>query len=341
MPRPRLGPLRPALLLAVGVFAARGVAEEPSPLTLCLAPAADDSPVYPLREVPANHREFVVACRLRAGESFQKLTGAWTAVDVGEAAPPNSEIGRTDLPLRGSSHGHFRYSLPRDFPIGKYRFDVAADGVPWASLEFSVVPAAEPVPAAKPEELIPLSPGTTWTYAWLLEPGPAVKNLTVTGAERGEDGKFRATTSISVAERDGAVARMEWRRGGAVVGEEWWSLGAEGLAVVKAKAGETTVTHDPPLPILALPLRSAHAWTHQPKGDPARMEYRMWGPLPLPTPTGEAPGWVVWMRNAAGPRVSTIERQIVPGVGVVRESHVDVVGTALLTRIETALLPGK
>ena len=59
----------------------------------------------------------------------------------------------------------------------------------------------------------------------------------------------------------------------------------------------------------------------------------------MQTPSGEVPGWIVWMKTVSGPQVTTIERHYAPGVGVVREVHVDAVGPDLLTRIETALLP--
>mgnify|MGYP003449396423 CR=1 FL=1 len=79
-----------ALALLLAAIAAS--AEETPPLTLCLAAAADNSAVYPLKEVPATNRELVVVFKLRAGESFGKLEHVWTAVDVGDVAPANTEI---------------------------------------------------------------------------------------------------------------------------------------------------------------------------------------------------------------------------------------------------------
>lgn len=330
--------MRPRALVLLCSLALAASAEEPNPLTLCLAPAADGSPVYPLQAVPATHQEVVIAFRLRPGESFQSVSNVWTAVDVGEAAPPNIEMGRGEVRLGASTSGHFRFTLPRDFPVGKYRLDALGDGKPWASLEFTVVPGAAPAPLAKPSDLLPLEPGTAWTYSWLLEPGPAAKKLTVAGVEKGEDGRYRSTTTLSVAAKEDGLARIEMRRGDTLVSEEWWSLTEAGLSVTQARRGDRTTAYEPPLPMIALPLRSVHRWAVSPKGMPA-MECRMWGPLPVRTPAGETPGWVVWIRTASGPEVTTIERHFAPGVGVVREVHVAAVGPSLLTRVETGLLP--
>jgi len=331
-------PLALALFSLAAATAAR--AEEPPPLTLCLAPAADDSATYPLKEVAATNREFVVVFRLRPGESFGKLEHVWTAVDVGDAAPANTEIAREELALGGKTTGNLRFTLPRDLPVGKYRLDVSADGKPWASLEFPVVPAKEAMPLAKPGDLMPLASGTKWVYSWVLEPGPAIKKLTVPGAEQGADGKCRATLAITVAGEENGLAHMEMKRGDKLVSEEWWSLTDTGLVVTRVKTEGQTADYEPPLPMIALPLESASSWRYQPK-DGTAVEYRMWGPLPVKTPSGEKPGWIVWMRVPTGDEVTTIERHYAPGAGVVHEVHTRARGPILLTRLETTLQPAK
>ena len=200
---------RSLALFGLAAMATATLAEEPSPLTLCLAPAADNSAVYPLKEVPASNRELMVVFQLRAGESFGKLERVWTAVDVGDAAPANTEIAKEETALQGMTRGNLKFTLPRDLPVGKYRLDVSADGKPWASLEFPVVPAKEATPLAKPGDLMPLEPGTKWTYSWVLEPGPTIKKLNVAGAEQGADGKCRATMAVAVAGR--RRASPTWR----------------------------------------------------------------------------------------------------------------------------------
>jgi hypothetical protein len=279
--------------------------------------------------------------RLRPGETVAKIKNTWTAVSVGEAAPPNTEIARGELALGRADHAFLRYTLPQDLPLGTYRLAVTADDKPWASLEIPVVAAKEAAPLAKPSDLLPLEPGRAWTYAWSFSAGPAVKNLTVAGAEKGADGTFRATMVFSVAGVDEHGTRVELRRNGTLVSEEWWTLSEAGVAVSRMRAEGKTHVNDPPLPTIALPLRSPAKWKHEPKAGSPPIEYRMWGPHPVQTPSGEVPGWIVWMKTAGGGQVSTIERHFAPGVGVVREVHVDAAGPTFLTRLETKLLSTK
>jgi len=315
-------------------------ADEAAPLRLCLAPHADESPCYPLGAVPSTNREMIVVFRLRAGESFPKIEHVWTALDVGDVAPANTVIAKAELSLGNRTSGVLRCSMPNDLPVGKYRLDVSAEGKPWASLDIAVAPSEEAAPLPEPADLVPLEPGTTWEYSWLLEPGPKVKGLTVQGAEQDADGKFRARMTIAVAAKEDGLARMELKRNDALVSEEWWSLADTGLAVTRVRSGGETAPYDPPLPMIALPLRSPHRWSHQPKDAPPT-EYRMWGPLPVRTPVGDAKGWIVWMKTRAGPDTLTVERHFAPGVGVVREVHVTMRGQDLVTRMETGLLPAR
>ncbi len=165
--------------------------------------------------------------------------------------------------------------------------------------------------------------------------------MTVAGVEKGEDGRFRSATTFTVAGKEGDVAHIEMRRGETLASEEWWSLTAKGLHVTQQKVNDQTRPYDPPLPMIAFPLRSPHKWTYRPKDKSPQIEYRMWGALPVKTPSAEMPGWIVLMRTVSGREISTIERHYAKGVGVVREVHVDAVGPELLMRVEAELLPAK
>ncbi len=59
----------------------------------------------------------------------------------------------------------------------------------------------------------------------------------------------------------------------------------------------------------------------------------MWGPLPLKTQAGDAPGYVVLVEQGN----ATVERHFVPAVGLVREIIVVALGGDLLSRQEMAL----
>lgn len=145
-------------------------------LQLSLAVAADYSPMYPTQTFPPTTKEVTAGFNLGKDESFTKLTATWIAVDVGAAAPPNYEIATAELALQGKRKGKFTYTQPNPLPIGKYRLDVAANGKPWQSLEFSVAgPTA--VAMARPADLLPLAKGRLWTYAFVQEAGCGVQFL--------------------------------------------------------------------------------------------------------------------------------------------------------------------
>ena len=331
------------VLLACPVRCPAGpdAAPAPPPLTLCLGAHADDTAAYPLEEVPANHRVLTVVFRLKDTESYTKLTHVWIAVDVGDVAPANHEIDRADLDLKGRKRGVLRLPLPKDFPVGKYRLDVLADGKPWASLAFPVVPPKPVVPLEKPGDLLPLAVGTKWTRSFVLEAGPIVKNLTLSGGERSADGKWRATATFTVAAKEEAGARVEIRRNDVLVNEEWWRLDASGLGITRERAGGSEASYDPPVPILRLPLASPLSFTYKPTDASFERAYQMWGPLPVVGPKGSTPGWVVLYTQATPRGARTVESHFVPGIGVVRDVAVDSVAGILRTRIETTIAPAK
>lgn len=327
-----------AAALGIAGGGAPAYADEQAPLTLCLAAAADDSPVYPLKEVPANHREIAVVFHLREGEAFKTITHVWTAIEVGDAAPANTEIARGDLALQDMRHGFLHFTLPKDLPVGKYRLDVSMDGKPWSSLDFPVVAAKEAKAVEKPADLLALEPGTTWTYSFEIRPGPIVKNMTIPGAEKGADGAFRATATYTAAAKEAEGTRVEIRRGNILINEEWWALSATGLFVARERQSEQEAVYDPPVPTVPLPLAGPASWTYKAKDGSFERAYRMWGPLPVATPKGEAPGWIVLSKQSTGRGILSIERHFVPGVGVVREVQVQTAVGRLLTRMETSLL---
>jgi len=63
----------------------------------------------------------------------------------------------------------------------------------------------------------------------------------------------------------------------------------------------------------------------------------MWGPVMLKGPAGEAPGYVVLMQQPSPGIVVTVERQYVPGIGMIREVVVQARNGAMLTRWENRL----
>src|SRR3972149_6778295 len=92
-------------------------------LQLCLAGAADYSPVYPTTSFPVGSTEEVTAVvRLAKGESYRNLGATWTAVDVGKAGPPNQVIKKANIPLaRLDRASIYMRSKAGPLPPGKYR----------------------------------------------------------------------------------------------------------------------------------------------------------------------------------------------------------------------------
>ncbi len=348
----RRAPAGTRLLFAVGATAVLLVASpagsagdsppDSSNTTLCLALAPDDSAIVPMTEIPASFRGFAVACRLREGEKPATLSARWIAVAAGTTASANTVIGTASVTLGARRHAGFRFTLPRDLAVGSYRVDVVADGKPWASVEVPVVADKDVALPSSSADLLPLAPGTTWTYAFRMDVGEG-RRITLPGIEPDAAGTLRATATYKVAKRDSDGAHVEIRRGKDLVLEEWWAVDANGVSVARRRAGGDTAKFDPPQPLFPMPARGVSSSTWTPKGGAAAsaQAVRTWGPVTVAGPAGPAVGWVVLLSLPADAPSLTIERQFVPGVGMVRETIVQTVGGELATRQEVVLLPPK
>ena len=305
-------------------------------LQLCLAAASDYSPIYPTRTFPSTTTELIAVFQLGDGESYKTLTSTWIAVDVGDAAPQNYQIATGKLSLKGQKIGRFRYSQPKPLPTGKYRLDVTADGKPWQSAEFKVVPAGKGLALQNPQDLLPLTKGQIWKYRFVQEAGKGAK-ITTPGITLNADGKLRATVTLTVAGIDQAGAHIELRRNDVLVFEEWWQLGQKGLAATKRKKDNKVTVLDPPQILLPWPLESPRTWHYEPRDKSFKQRYQMWGPLPVKGPNGKVPGYVIVVQQPPqSPRV-TVERHFMPGVGILNEVIIQAIGGKMLSRQEMVL----
>lgn len=302
------------------------------PLQLGLSAAADYSPVYPTSILPSPTRRVTVVFRF--DEEHERLTGTLVAVDVGDAAPPGTEVASTALAVRGRDRGALHYTLPRPFPPGTYRLDVTADDRPWSSLEFQIAPAAE-AEAPSPAELMPLSAGSTWTYDFAQTAGGGA-TMDVPEEMVGPDGVFRATTTLSITEVDEAGGHVELRREGELQTEEWWRADETGVVSTRSREdGELTVL-DPPRPVFPRPAELPREWKYAARDGSYELQYRMWGPIPLRGPSGEAPGYLVFVQHD-GPVVTTAERHFIPGVGMTKEVIILSLRGKMMSRQEMTL----
>src|SRR3990170_4793819 len=113
-------------------------------LEICLAGAADYTPVYPTSVFPAGAtKEVTAVVRLGKGESYPTMTATWIAVEV-PGTRPNFMINKIDMDLKGKDRAAVRFNHPEGLLAGKYRLEVATGGRPWKSAEFSVTPLALP-----------------------------------------------------------------------------------------------------------------------------------------------------------------------------------------------------
>jgi len=72
-------------------------------------------------ETPVIH----VAFRVSQAQPGSRLKAVWSAVNVGTAAPPNSQLGESTVVLLGPSPGNFRFTRGAEpWPVGDYKVDL-------------------------------------------------------------------------------------------------------------------------------------------------------------------------------------------------------------------------
>jgi len=337
-------------LLVLLLLLAPSAQGQPAPaasLDLCLAAAADGSCVYPTRVFRSPTTAVVVVYQVAKGES-QPLTARLTIVDVGGAFPANAVISKQDMRPGGLGRGILTFMGP-PLPMGKYRVDVTAGGKAWKSLEFAVTAAGAAPDITRPEDLLPLATGKAWTYAWVQEagktgkvvpPGPTPgigEKVGLSGIAPDADGKSRATVTLTAASTDQAGTRIETRRAGALVFEEWWRLDERGWTVTQRKGPLGIAVLDPPQVLLPRSLTTPQEWTYEPTNKSFRQTYRMWGPFPVRGPQGETPGYVVLVEQPSPLATTTVERHFLRGVGMIREVSITAVGSEMVSHTELAL----
>lgn len=325
------------LLLLFGMAdLARAQARPGASLETCFAGAADYSPVYPTSVFPAGATTEVAAViRLGQGESYPTMTATWMAVEV-PGTRPNFVIRKIDMDLKGKDRAAVRVNHPEGLFAGKYRLELATGGRPWKSAEFRIAPLASPE-VKQPKDLLPLSPGTVWRYAFTQEFGRNVRPRLPAGMKLDADGKLRASMTKTATNTDSVGTHVENRRNNDLVEEEWWRLTDAGLVMAKIKSGGDESVFSPPHRIWPWPLKTPQEWSFEPEDKSYTQRWRMWGPVPIKGPGGETPGYVVLMEQPSPQPDLSAERHYVPGIGMVREIITQARNGAMLTRWEIVL----
>src|SRR5438132_1512806 len=109
---------------------------------------------------------------------------------------------------------------------------------------------------------------------------------------------------------------LAWARGGVPFSEEWWQLTDRGLAASQRRMDGEMVALDPPQIVLAWPVAMGRRWDYVSRDHALRQSYRIWGPVPVKGPQGEAPGYVVLVQQKGPIATTTVEREYLPGLGM-------------------------
>jgi hypothetical protein len=101
---------------------------------------ADFAPVDATTTFPVDQPVIHLVVTLKNVPSDTKVKAVWTAVDVGDAAAPNTKIDEVEQTINDSGNLDFTLSLPSTgvWPVGSYKVEVYLDGKLDTTLEFLV-----------------------------------------------------------------------------------------------------------------------------------------------------------------------------------------------------------
>jgi uncharacterized RDD family membrane protein YckC len=149
----RVGALVAALVVAIGgvaggfalkgTSAAPGTARAGASLTATLARSVTDDhqPVDPATTFSPEAPAINAAFKVTSAPAGSRLKAVWTAINVGDAAPPNTEVDESVLILTGPAPGTFRLRRgPRPWPVGDYRLDIYLNDELVVTLPYKVAP---------------------------------------------------------------------------------------------------------------------------------------------------------------------------------------------------------
>jgi hypothetical protein len=311
---------------------------------LALDGAADLSPVYPTVTIPANEHDFVVIFSY-GDQKKHLITTNFKPIDANGtfrfATQPRAEVAA----IADGSRFLMRPPLLTDLPIGRWTMTAEVDGTPVGTVEFKVVPPAPALKLSGPIELIgSLSKGSEWNYQFrfLAEPSPGLK-LTLDGIQDADaQGWLNTTLLYRIISLDPEGARREQRRGNGPPVSTWLVPTDQGIAATSSDSGDGPQPLEPAQLMALSPDGQFHrTWQWRPKGASPELaqKYDMWGPLPVKTPQGERPGYIVLQRipDPDDPtKVATsVEYHYAPGLGLVRQVVVTpIAGVDAATRIE-------
>jgi hypothetical protein len=83
-------------------------------------------PVEPTSTFPTDQPVLHLVVTVANAPSDTKVRTVWTAVDVGDVAPPNTMIDEAEVTMDDSGNAHFTLSTPNtgSWPVGKYKVEI-------------------------------------------------------------------------------------------------------------------------------------------------------------------------------------------------------------------------
>ena len=97
-------------------------------------------PVDPTSTFPTDQPVIHLIVTLKNAPSDTTVKTVWIAVDVGDAAPANTEIDQTEITTHGSGNVDFTLSQPSSgaWPVGKYKVDIYLNGKLDKTVEYTI-----------------------------------------------------------------------------------------------------------------------------------------------------------------------------------------------------------
>src|SRR5439155_10123593 len=164
-----------------------------------------------------------------------------------------------------------------------------------------------------------------------------------------QPGWLRGTSVTRVVGFDPDGIRTDTYRGGKLINSAWTLVTDKGIDISKVMSDGGVQAADPPELIIERPgmeFQQSWRWHDNRQKPESGHRFEMWGPLPVKTPNGEAPGYVILqkMPDSDEPTViaASTETHVVPGLGIVYTVSVQSIPqyqTAI--RIETRLIATK
>lgn len=310
------GNLRGMAVMLVAASLSAGLQAQDRALIPCLASTPDWEPIAVNAPVPASGREMMAVFHIGPDERIQTLTSRWVVADVGDVAPAGHEIARGSLKIGGKAlSGRWYYTQSDPLPVGTYRLKVFADGKPWRNAEITVIDA-EPPQLESPAALFPLEAERVWSYDMVQEFGAGIK-IKSDEFKLDPDGRFRATVTMALGQKEEKGRHVTLRRDGMVISEEWWRLDADGLQATERRVDGENYPLDPPQVMLPLPTAGTMKWSYQAADGSYDQTYRLWC-VPSRTQPGAPVTLIVVTEQNQPPTKIVIERRFVPGTGLVR-----------------------